>query len=374
MAGEVGNMSSNYSIGVEEEYMLCDNTGDLSNKANLLMDVLPKKMLDRYSYELILSEFESNTSVHTDVNECMSEVSLLRNTINDIALKNNFRIGISGTHPTAKTNNQEFVVNNSYNWVSDQLKYYATKNITFSIHVHIGLDDKDKLVKVTNTLRRWIAPMLALSTNSPFFEGENTGMLSSRTFQFGLFPRTEIPTFIKSFNDYEDLINKYIETKTISKPRQIWWKIRPHYDYNTIEFRVCDVQRSFEKTEMIIALVQALVRTIVVNRDYDHDYCYEYLTDALWKASSKNFSCTIIDPYDNKLISMNSMINKMIAYCKDSLNYFGNTHVLKSVEDILDNGTEANNQIALYNESGFKKLKKYLMNSVDYQYKRRNNV
>ena len=367
-------MSSNYSIGVEEEYMLCDNTGDLSNKANLLMDVLPKKMLDRYSYELILSEFESNTSVHTDVNECMSEVSLLRNTINDIALKNNFRIGISGTHPTAKTNNQEFVVNNSYNWVSDQLKYYATKNITFSIHVHIGLDDKDKLVKVTNTLRRWIAPMLALSTNSPFFEGENTGMLSSRTFQFGLFPRTEIPTFIKSFNDYEDLINKYIETKTISKPRQIWWKIRPHYDYNTIEFRVCDVQRSFEKTEMIIALVQALVRTIVVNRDYDHDYCYEYLTDALWKASSKNFSCTIIDPYDNKLISMNNMINKMIAYCKDSLNYFGNLHVLKSVEDILDNGTEANNQIALYNESGFKKLKKYLMNSVDYQYKRRNNV
>ena len=374
MAGEVGNMSSNYSIGVEEEYMLCDNAGDLSDKANLLMDVLPKKMLDRYSYELILSEFESNTSVHTDVNECMSEVSLLRNTINDIALKNNFRIGISGTHPTAKTNNQEFVVNNSYNWVSDQLKYYATKNITFSIHVHIGLDDKDKLVKVTNTLRRWIAPMLALSTNSPFFEGENTGMLSSRTFQFGLFPRTEIPTFIKSFNDYEDLINKYIETKTISKPRQIWWKIRPHYDYNTIEFRVCDVQRSFEKTEMIIALVQALVRTIVVNKDYDHDYCYEYLTDALWKASSKNFSCTIIDPYDNKLISMNSMINKMIAYCKDSLNYFGNLHVLKSVEDILDKGTEANDQIALYNESGFKKLKKYLMNSVDYQYKRRNNV
>ncbi|MAZ61456.1 MAG: hypothetical protein CMG50_04695 [Candidatus Marinimicrobia bacterium] len=374
MAGEVSDMSNNYSIGVEEEYMLCDNAGDLSNKANLLMDVLPKKLLDRYSYELILSEFESNTSVHTDVNECMSEVSLLRNTINDIALKNNFRIGISGTHPTAKTNNQKFVVNNSYNWVSDQLKYYATKNITFSIHVHIGLDDKDKLIKVTNTLRRWIAPMLALSTNSPFFEGENTGMLSSRTFQFGLFPRSEIPTFIKSYNDYEDLINKYIETKTISKPRQIWWKIRPHYDYNTIEFRVCDVQRSFEKTEMIIALVQALVRTIVENRDYDHDYCYEYLTDALWKASSKDFSCAIIDPYDNKLTSMKDMIYKMISYSENSLNYFGNQHVLKSVKDIVDNGTEANEQIALYNESGFNKLKKYLMNSVDYQYKRRNNV
>ena len=367
-------MISNYTIGVEEEYKLCDNAGDLANKANFLMKNLPKNLLDRYSYELILSEFESNTSVHDNVSDCLSEISMLRNTINKIAKKNNFKIGISGTHPTARTDEQEFVINDSYNWVSDQLKYYATKNITFSIHVHIGLNDKDKLVSVTNTLRRWISPLLALSTNSPFFEGQNTGMLSSRTFQFGLFPRTEIPSFLNSYKDYEEIINKYIETKTISKPRQIWWKIRPHYDYKTIEFRVCDVQRSLQNTDMIISLVQSLVRSIIVNNDYNHDYCYEYLTDGLWKASSKNFSCKIIDPYDSKLVTMEEMINRMIAYSKNSLEYFGNSHVINTVQNIIKNGTEANNQIKVYDKHGFKKLKKYLMTSVDYEYKRRNYV
>jgi len=360
-------MSNNYTIGVEEEYMLCDNAGDLIDKADFLMNNINTTLKERFSYELILSEFESNTSINDNLNDCMKEVSLLRNTINNLALNDNFRIGISGTHPTAKTDNQTFVENDSYNWVSDELKYYATKNITFSIHVHIGLDDKDKLIKVTNTLRRWIAPLLALSTNSPFFEGKDTGMLSSRTFQFGLFPRTEIPSFLKSYKDYEDLIDKYIKTGTIAKSRQIWWKIRPHYEFNTIEFRVCDVQRSLKNTEMIIGIVQSLVRTIVKNNDYDFDYCYEYLTDALWKASSKNLSSNIIDPYNNQVLTMEEMINNMILYCKDSLEYFGNMHIINSVNNILKNGTEANMQLSIYNEHGFKKLKKYLMNSVEYK-------
>jgi len=360
-------MSNNYTIGVEEEYMLCDNAGDLIDKADFLMNNINTTLKERFSYELILSEFESNTSINDNLNDCMKEVSLLRNTINNLALNDNFRIGISGTHPTAKTDNQTFVENDSYNWVSDELKYYATKNITFSIHVHIGLDDKDKLIKVTNTLRRWIAPLLALSTNSPFFEGKDTGMLSSRTFQFGLFPRTEIPSFLKSYKDYEDLIDKYIKTGTIAKSRQIWWKIRPHYEFNTIEFRVCDVQRSLKNTEMIIGIVQSLVRTIVKNNDYDFDYCYEYLTDALWKASSKNLSSNIIDPYNNQILTMKEMINNMILYCKDSLEYFGNMHIINSVNNILKNGTEANMQLSIYNEHGFKKLKKYLMNSVEYK-------
>ena len=360
-------MSNNYTIGVEEEYMLCDNAGDLIDKADFLMNNINTTLKERFSYELILSEFESNTSINDNLNDCMKEVSLLRNTINNLALNDNFRIGISGTHPTAKTDNQTFVENDSYNWVSDELKYYATKNITFSIHVHIGLDDKDKLIKVTNTLRRWIAPLLALSTNSPFFEGKDTGMLSSRTFQFGLFPRTEIPSFLKSYKDYEDLIDKYIKTGTIAKSRQIWWKIRPHYEFNTIEFRVCDVQRSLKNNEMIIGIVQSLVRTIVKNNDYDFDYCYEYLTDALWKASSKNLSSNIIDPYNNQVLTMEEMINNMILYCKDSLEYFGNMHIINSVNNILKNGTEANMQLSIYNEHGFKKLKKYLMNSVEYK-------
>ena len=228
------------------------------------------------------------------------------------------------------------------------------------------MDDEEKLTKITNTLRRWIAPMLALSTNSPFFEGNYTGMKSARTFQFGVFPRTEIPVFIKSYSDYCNIIDKYTKINSIAKSRHIWWKIRPHIDFNTIEFRVCDAQRSIENTELIIGLVQALVRSIDVNKDYDHKYQYEYLTDALWKASSQGLDTMIIDPYDSKIISMKDMVIKMLNYCNDSLNYFSNNHLLNYANNIIKNGTEADQQLKVYNDYDMQYLKKYLIETVEF--------
>jgi len=356
-----------YTIGVEEEFMICDSqTGELINKADLIMNSIEPNYLDRFSYELILSEIESNTSVNDNLKDTIDEVLQLRNIIKSIADQNKFSVGISGTHPTAKTNQQKFVDNKSYNWVSNQLKYYATKNITFSTHVHIGLDDNEKLIHVTNALRRWIAPMLSLTTNSPFFEGENTGMKSSRTFQFGMFPRTEIPDYIESYDSFIDIVENYKKTNSIQKPRHVWWKIRPHLDFNTVEFRVCDAQRSIVKIEMIIGLIQALVRTIDVNQDYYLNYKYEYLTDALWKASSVGLDSKIIDPLTNKILSMEKMVECMLNYCSKSLIYFNNTHIIDEVNNILENGTEADEQINYYNDYGIEKLKLLLINKVQY--------
>jgi len=356
-----------YTIGIEEEFMICDsNSGDLINKASQIMDLINPKDINRFSYELILSEIESNTSVHDNVKDSILEVARLRNILRSIGELNGFSLGISGTHPTAQTNKQTFVNNDSYNWVSNELKYYAKKNITFSTHVHIGLDDKEKLIHVTNSLRRWIAPMLSLSANSPFFEGEYTGMVSARTFQFGLFPRTEIPTFIDSYKSFIDIVEMYKSTNSIEKPRHIWWKIRPHLDFNTVEFRVCDSQRSLKKIEMIVALVQSLVRTIDINEDYFLNYKYEYLTDALWKASSSGLSSQIIDPMSNRIISMRDMVLEMVDYCKESLDYFGNSHIVNEVNNIIDSGTEGDEQIKYYKKNGIDKLKLFLVNNVEY--------
>ena len=356
-----------YTIGVEEEHMICDNhTGELVSRANQIMNSLPENFKDRFSYELILSEIETNTSVNDNLKDTMGEISKLRNLLKSIGKKENFSIGISGTHPSSKSVDQTFVNNESYNWVSENLKYYATKNMTFSIHVHIGLDNPDKLIKITNTMRRWIAPMLALSVNSPFFENFNTGMKSSRTFQFGLFPRTEIPSFIASFSEYTDIINNYEITDSIGKPRHIWWKIRPHLDFNTIEFRVCDAQRSLKKVELIVGLLQSLVRSIDINKDYNHDYNYEYLTDGLWKAASKGLDSMVIDPFNNKPTSMREMVKLMLNYCSDSLTYFNNKHIIDELNSILDNGTECDQQLTYYKQNGMLELNKYLINSVEY--------
>ena len=358
----------NYTIGVEEEYMICNpNSGELINKAYDIMNDIPNEMKNRFSFELLESEIESNTKVCNDSNEAIKEIIKYRKLLKKIGKKHNYCIGISGTHPTALAKDQKFIKNKSYNWVSEQLQYYASRNITFSLHIHIGLRSERKLVPVCNSLRRWIGPLLALSVNSPFFESNLTGMLSSRTFQFNTFPRTNIPSYINDIKEYKDIISKYLESKSITQPRQIWWKIRPHLGYRTIEFRMCDIQRSLINTKMFISLAQALVRTVLLNLDnLNNQFNYEYLQDSLWKASKYGLDCEVIDPDDNKVINMRNFIKKMLTFTSDSLKYFNNEDTKNAVYNILEKGTESSYQIKEFKKGGFIKLNQFLINNVQY--------
>ena len=359
-----------YTIGVEEEYMICNpDNYNLIDKADVIMDSLDEKSLERFSYELLLSEIESNTSICMNVDDAIDEVSKLRKKIKLIGNRNNFNIGISGTHPTAKPDEQNFIQNDSYKWVRNELKYYASQNITFSTHVHIGVNDPELAINVSNISRCWIAPLLALSVNSPFFNGKLTGMQSSRTFQFGIFPRTNIAHNINNMKEYQNIINNYIASGSISKPRQIWWKIRPHIDFGTVEFRIFDVQRSLENTKMIVAICQALVHKIykdLKDGKNTHDYNMEYLNDGLWKAASKGLNSTIINPINEKLISMKDMVNSLLEYIYPSLVYFGTENIQKTIENILINGTEADQQIKVFNKFDLNNVKKYLIENVEF--------
>lgn len=365
------NHKNPYTIGIEEEYMLCSpHDGELVSRADEIINSLNSEMLKRYSYELILSEIEINTSVCKSVDEALEEIVFLRNNTKNIGEKYDFKIGISGTHPTSKCENQKFVRNDSYNWVADQLQYYARRNVTFSNHIHIAVNDKECAIHVANSLRRWIAPLLALSTNSPFFEGKATGLRSSRTFQFSSFPRTNIPIYFNEFNDYEKIIDKYIKSKTIEKPRQIWWKIRPHVDYGTIEFRICDAQRSMRNIRMLASLSQALVYTAVEeyrSGNLLEKFNLEYLFDALWKASRFPIEAEVVDPVTENISTIKSQISLMLEYVDDALSLFNNLNAKDDVAKIINNGTECDEQIKIFSESGFTGLKKYLINNVDYK-------
>ena len=362
-----------FTIGVEEEYMLCHpGTGNLVDRADEIMHLLDKDLKARYSYELILSEIEVNTSICRSVDETMNEISYLRMHTRELGKKLGFKIGISGTHPTSRCKDQSFVQNESYKWVAEQLNYYARRNVTFAMHVHIAVKNENDAIHISNGLRQWISPLLALSTNSPFFEGENTGMRSSRTMQFGVFPRTNIPIQFNNFKEYKALVNNFLSSDTIVKPRHIWWKIRPHMDFGTIEFRICDVQRSLINVEMITAICQALV--FQASKDLDkkclsESFNMEYLNDGLWKAARFPLQIKMIDPESNTVCTLADQVNKMKDYIQNALLYFGNQHINKYIDLILKNGTEADKQLKIYKESGFNKLKQYLMNSVEYQYK-----
>jgi len=359
-----------FTIGIEEEYMICDpSSGDLINKAEEIMAELDETLIPRYSYELILSEIEVNTSICNSVKEAIDEIKFLRNHTREIGNRIGYRIGVSGTHPTALSKEQRFVDNDSYNWVADQLNYYAKRNITFALHVHIAVPDENYAIHISNALRRWISPLLALSCNSPFFEGALTGMRSSRTMQFGVFPRTNIPKEFKDFQEYEKLINDFIKIDSIEKPRQVWWKIRPHMDFGTIEFRMCDMQRSLKNVELIASLCQALVHQAV--DDFDNgklieSFNMEYLNDALWKASRFPLESKIIDPVTNDVSSVVDQIRLMKKYVKKSMEHFKNLDILKRVDYLIENGIEFDKQIEIFEGRGMDGLKLSLMDFVEY--------
>tara|TARA_X000001036_G_scaffold193322_1_gene182317 strand:+ start:2964 stop:4088 length:1125 start_codon:yes stop_codon:yes gene_type:complete len=360
-----------FTIGIEEEYMICNPaSGELINKADKIMNNLSSDMKNRFSYELIQSEIESNTSVCNTVDESINELLDLRNYLKDLGEKYNYRIGISGTHPTALPVDQKFIENDSYNWVKDNLRYYASRNITFSNHFHVAVSNLNEAIRITNSLRRWTAPLLALSANSPFFEGVNTGFKSSRTMNFGNFPRTHIPPKLTSSDDFLNLISVLKETKSIAKDRHIWWKIRPHTDFGTIEFRMCDAQRDIGRVKMLAAICQALVyqSSLDLKRGVlEEDYNYELLLDSLWKACRFGLDTEISNFSNNGIISIRNSVLDMINYIKDALIYFNNSDVIEIVEDVLSNGTEHDFQISYLQEHSIDDLKVYLMDSVDYK-------
>ena len=366
----MNDIHQKFTIGIEEEYMICDpKNGDLVNKASFIMNHFKNILPERFSFELIEAEIESNTSVHYEIRNAIKELSYLRNELKTLGKNNNFCIGISGTHPTAKPENQKFIENESYDWVSSQLGYYAQRNMTFSTHMHITIPEFDKSVNIMNGLRRWIAPLLSLSANSPFFDGYETGMRSSRTMQFGAFPRTNIPSRFDSINDYKKLNDTLVSNGGISKNRHIWWKIRPHLEYKTLEFRVCDAQRSLENVRVLSSLTRALTYSAFMEfkkGKLSENLTLDYLDDSLWKATKFNFDSLIYDEVLDKVISMKDMIFLMCEYCYDALKLFGDEDIIKEVENIIAKGNECDDQIAIYNKLGFEGLNLYLIDNVEF--------
>ncbi len=366
----VFNHKHPFTLGVEEEFMLCEpHSGNLVNKADAIMTALPSDLKDRFSYELILSEIEVNTPICKNVKEAINEVVNLRNITKKLGEEIGFRIGISGTHPDALAKDQKFVNTTNYEWVKKQLGYYARRNITFALHIHVAVPNAQTAIQVTNGLRRWIPALLSLSANSPFFEGNVTGMKSSRTMQFGAFPRTNIPQTLDSFSDYETLIDTFKKLDTIEQPRQIWWKIRPHFDFGTIEFRMIDIQRSLKNTEMFIALAQALTYRSMQDANAGNlkeDLSLNLLNDGLWKAMRFGMDKLVIDTGTGEIVTLKNLINRMCDYSLSALKHFNSEHILNQVNTILENGTEGDIQLSLYNSSGLSATKQYLMDSVDY--------
>ena len=343
-----------FTLGVEEEYQLCDPaSGDLVQRVDDVLQCFDGEFREHLCYELLLSVLETNTKVCSTIDELVADIAFRRRTLIDKCHELGIAICAAGTHPYARWQDQQFVKSEHYQWVARQLGYLAQRNITFGLHIHIGVDDAEGAVYTVNMMRRWVPPFLALSANSPFFEGRKTGLLSTRTAVFGNFPRTGYPPAFQSYQHLERCVDSRISGGAIRHPRDLWWNLRPHPSLGTVEIRTCDVQTSFERTGALAALFQALVATYMDRFHNGHpisslDRCA--LEDGLWQGMRLGLDGMFFDSETEEVMDMREAVHRMVQLALPMADKLGTGAWLEKIEEICSDGNEADQQILFYNE------------------------
>jgi carboxylate-amine ligase len=229
--------------------------------------------------------------------------------------------------------------------------------------VHVGIEDKSLAVHLTNSLRYFLPHFYALSTNSPFWEGRNTGFKSFRTKVFDKFPRTGIPGIFHTYSEYQHYLDILIKTNCIDNPKKIWWDIRIHPFFPTIEVRICDVPLTIQDTVCITALIQATVAKLhklrMQNLNF-MNYHRALINENKWRAARYGVEGKMIDFGIEEEVDAKYLIRELIDFVDDVVDDLGSRHEIEKIENILKNGTGADRQLEVYNRN------KDLVEVVDY--------
>ena len=350
------NTSPEPTLGIEEEYQLCDpETGDLVPKVDDLLEKADPGIRPSLGYDLLLTLIEANTEVAANVAAAIADIVGKRQQVQDLAEAVGCTLGLTGTHPYAEPKQQGFVNTPDYQWVRDQLGYVAQRNITFGLHVHVGVDDGDRAVYIANRMRQWIGPLIALAANSPFLDGVDTGWDAARLYAFGAFPRAGIPPRLNSYEEFSGQIDTLIAAEAIIKPRQIWWNVRVHPEYGTVEVRVCDVQVSVPRTAAMVAATQALVVTYADAHRRGEPEPYlpgAFLEDLRWKGMRFGLAARVVDPVNGDVMPMADYVHRMLEVAGPAAERLGTESYLEVVSQILAEGNGATAQRALLEEVG----------------------
>lgn len=349
-----------FSIGIEEEFQIIDpKTGDLKSHIQQLLEEGKMVLKEHAKAEMHQSVIEVGSKVCYNIKEAKEEVKRLRRDLRDVAAKQGLKIGASGTHPFSKWEDQEITDRPRYKDVVEEMQQVARANLIFGLHVHIGIDDKERAIHIMNAARYFLPHIFALSTNSPFWKGSNTGFKSYRSKIFDRFPRTGIPDHFNSHSEYLSYVDLLIKTKCIEDASKIWWDIRPHPKYPTLEFRICDVPMKVEETIAIAALIQAIVAKLYKLIDQNLGfrlYRRLYINENKWRASRYGVEGKLIDFGKQKEVPTRDLIYELLDFVDDVLDELESREEIQYIQNILDNGTGAKKQLGVWHET--KDLKK----------------
>jgi carboxylate-amine ligase len=344
-----------FTLGIEEEYMVVDPvTKELKSHEQKIVQEGHKVIKDKVKAEMHQAVVEVGTDICQNVSEAYQDVSLLRKTISEIADNLGLWMGASGTHPFSHWESQLITDQVRYNEIVNELQEAARSNLIFGLHVHVGMETRDMAVHIANSARYFLPHIYALSTNSPFWEGRKTGYKSFRTKVFDKFPRTGIPDYFESIEAYDRYVKLLIKTNCIDNAKKIWWDLRVHPFFNTVEFRICDVPMTVEETIAIAALFQGVCAKLFQLRSKNMNYMiYQraLVNENKWRASRYGLDGSLIDFGIEAEVNTRVLIYELMDFIDDVVDPLGSRHALTFVHQILEKGTGADRQLQVFEQS-----------------------
>ncbi|PYR04871.1 MAG: carboxylate-amine ligase [Acidobacteria bacterium] len=305
--------------------------------------------------ELHQSIVEVGTKICSNVAELAEEIIRCRRGLADAAERVGLRVAAAGTHPFSSWTEQVLSQGERYDTIVEELQLLARSLLIFGLHVHVGIPDRALTIELMNEARYFLPHLLALSTSSPFWMGHNTGLKSYRTTVFRRFPRTGIPDRFQSWSEYQDYVNLLIELHCLDNARKIWWDIRPHPTFGTLEFRVCDVPTAPRATIAIAALAQAVIVKLYKLRRRNLGfrlYHRRLLEENKWRAARWGLDGKLIDFGRRQEVPMRDLALELLEFVDDVVDELDSRREVQYVRDILRDGTSADRQLAVYRETG----------------------
>lgn len=349
-------MFEQFTLGIEEEFQIVDpQTRELKSHVSEILDEGKLLLGEKVKPEMIQSMIEVGTGVCHNIQEAREDISKLRCIISSLARKKGMEIVAASTHPFSKWADQEIFDDEHYAFLIQELQMVARSLLIFGVHVHVGIEDKDRQIQIMNAARYFLPHILAMSTSSPFWLGHNTGLKSYRCEVFKKFPRTDIPDHFDSYQSYQRYVETLIKMNCINNAKKIWWDIRPHPNFPTLEFRICDIPTRVDDTIAIAALFQAIVAKLHVMIDKNWGfrlYRRMYIQENKWRAVRYGLDGKLLDLGKQKEVPARDLIRELLDFVDDVVDDLGSRKEIEHIHTILERGTSADEQLRVYEESG----------------------
>ncbi len=352
-----GLLDGQFTLGIEEEFQIVHpETRELRSYVSKLLEEGKTNALlrERVRPEMHQSVVETGTGICRDIKQARAEIVELRGSLRDLAKKEGLRIVAAGTHPFSDWKKQEITDGARYKNIVEDLQDVARANLIFGLHVHVGIKDRDTAMALANQIRYFLPHILAISTSSPFWLGRNSGLKSIRSEIFKRFPRTGIPGTFRSYAAFQSYVDLLVKTGCIDNAKKIWWDVRAHPFFDTVEVRVCDMATRVDDCVAIAALIQALMGKLYLlyrrNLAF-REYPRALIEENKWRAVRYGMDGQLIDFGKKEQVPMRELAGEILEFVSESADIFKSHDDLDRIRAIVKDGTSADRQLRIFAET-----------------------